>query len=65
MRIYTEFDGTEFVLMCADGKMAPTPAGPRLFRQPPYPDIKFTHDSMETAQIDEGKLRTYLKGVEK
>lgn len=36
------------------------PAGPRLFRSPPFPDIRFTHDTEQAAQKDASKLQAYL-----
>jgi hypothetical protein len=39
------------------------PAGPRLFRAPPFLDIEFTHDTEDGANRDAAKLREYLAGV--
>lgn len=39
------------------------PAGPRLFRAPPFPDISFTHDTEDAANKDAAKLREYLAGI--
>lgn len=36
------------------------PAGPRLFRAPPHPDIRFTHDSEAAAEKDAAVLREYI-----
>lgn len=36
------------------------PAGPRLFRSPPHPDIQFTHVTAEAAQKDADTLQRYL-----
>ncbi len=62
MKIFVEFDldDEKFVLMCDDGRMKPTVAGQRLFRAPPHPEIEFRHATMETAEADARKLRTYL-----
>jgi hypothetical protein len=62
MKIFVEFDmdDDKFVLMCDDGRMRPTVAGQRLFRGPPHPQIQFRHASAELAEVDAGKLRSYL-----
>jgi hypothetical protein len=41
------------------------PAGPRLFRAQPWPDIQFQHDTQEAAERDAAKLRAYLEGATK
>ncbi len=41
------------------------PAGERLFRAKPYPEVKFVHDSEEAAQADAYKLQKYLDGYVK
>ncbi len=65
MKIFTEFDlDTErYVLMADCGRMAATPAGPRLFRGPPHPVIQFNHTTPEAAEADAVKLRAYLAGL--
>ena len=62
MRIYVEFDldSGRYLIMCDDRRMAPMPAGRRLFRAPPYPDIKFSHPTIEKAEHDARLLRSYL-----
>lgn len=40
-----------------------TPAGPRLFRDPPHPDIRFSHETNEAADKDAATLRQYLEGL--
>jgi len=35
-------------------------AGPRLFRSPPHPDIRFQHDNQESAERDAATLQEYL-----
>jgi hypothetical protein len=52
-----------FELWCADKRMCPMPAGPRLFRANP-PEIKFQHAELEPATVDAKKLQTYLDGLE-
>lgn len=39
------------------------PAGERLFRAPPHPAIRFSHESKEAAEADAGKLREYVERV--
>ncbi len=63
MRIFTEFDGEVFRLMCDDGRMSPTPAGARLFRAEPWPEIAFAHETAEAAENDARKLRAYLAAL--
>lgn len=36
------------------------PAGPRLFRAPPHPDIAFRHTSQAGAERDAAKLTEYI-----
>lgn len=36
------------------------PAGPRLFRAPPWPDIAFEHSTAEAASHDAALLQRYL-----
>jgi len=63
MRIFTEFDGEIYRLMCDDDRMAAAPCGCRLFRAPPHPNIAFEHATMEAAEADTMKLRSYLAGL--
>lgn len=60
MRIYVQPEGRSFRLWCGDGKMADFPAGPRLFRAPPIPDIQFQHASHADAERDAVLLRRYI-----
>lgn len=59
--IHIEFDSDEgdYVLMCESYSRV-APAGPRLFRAPPYPEIQFRHAEIEQAEADASKLRAYL-----
>lgn len=41
--------------------MAAMPAGPRLFRAPPLPDIQFTHALLPDAERDASLLRKYVE----
>ncbi len=40
-----------------------SPAGPRLFRAPPHPEIRWSHDTPEAAEADAQKLRAYLDSL--
>ena len=60
MKILIESDGSTYRLMVNHPAMEPMPAGPRLFRAPPHPAIKWEHDTMESAQADAATLRAYL-----
>jgi len=37
-----------------------SPAGQRLFKAPPYPDIQFKHSTRDAAQTDAVKLQKYI-----
>lgn len=63
MKIFIEFDDGIYRLMCDDGRMRPMPAGERLFRAPPYPEMKFSHQTIEQAEEDAQKLRSYLAAL--
>ncbi len=66
MRIFIETDleaPLPHIIMSGDGRMSPMPAGPRLFRAPPFPDIRFSHDNFADAERDAGRLRTYLANL--
>ncbi len=40
-----------------------SPAGPRLFRAAPHPDIAFAHEDKAAAEADALKLTRYLEGL--
>lgn len=63
MKIFIEFDGEVYHLMCSDGRMRSMPAGQRLFRAKPYPLMSFSHSTMERAEEDAAKLRAYLAAL--
>lgn len=67
MRIFIEFDmdAMEYILMCDCGRMSPTPAGPRIFRAQPHPEVQFRHATPDSAEADAVKLRAYLAGLTK
>ena len=61
MKIFVQPDGQSFRLWCSDGRMSPSPAGPRLFRAPPLPDIQFQHPLLPDAERDAAVLRRYIE----
>lgn len=65
MTIFVEFDGELYRLMCNCGRMAPMPAGPRLFKGGEFPLINFTHAEPDTAEQDAKKLQRYVDEVAK
>lgn len=61
MKIVVRPSGHNFRLWCSDGRMSDFPAGPRLFRAPPLPDIQFTHALLPDAERDAVLLRKYVE----
>lgn len=63
MTIFPEFNFAQgtFVLMVKSPGMAPTVAGPRIFRQPPHPDVEWEHATQEGAEVDCKKVMKYLE----
>ena len=57
-----DFDDGAYVLM-ATSYGRTQPAGPRLFRAAPHPDIAFAHPTEEAAEADAQKLRAYLDSL--
>jgi hypothetical protein len=57
-----DFDTGEFILLSTAYNMT-APAGPRLFRAPPWPEIRFRHDSREQAEKDAAALQQYVEAV--
>lgn len=65
MTITTAFDAEALAFrlyVTSYGRTAP--AGPRLFRAPPHPRVRWVHDTQEAAEADAATLRTYLAGLE-
>lgn len=62
MKIFVSYepDDDNYILMCDDGKMSPMPAGPRLLKAQPHPDVKFQHATAEGAERDAATLAKYL-----
>lgn len=67
LKIYPEFslDDGDYVLMCSDGRMSPGPCGPRIFRGPPHPRVKFRHATQQEAETDAELIRKYLAALPK
>lgn len=61
MKVTVEPDGLQFRLIFHDDRYRPMPAGPRLFRQQPHPQISFSHSSHEAALRDAVTLESYLR----
>lgn len=61
--IHLDFDTGRYELWCHTPGMSEMPAGERLFKAPPYPDIRFNHDNQQDAERDAALLRKYLAEV--
>lgn len=63
-RIFVQFDPeAECFNLMAESYNQVVPAGPRLFRGPPHPAVRFTHESLSQAEADARAMRTYLAGI--
>ncbi len=60
--IQLDLDSCQYELMCESYSRI-APAGPRIFRAPPHPDVKFRHDTLSAAQTDAQKIRDYLSNL--
>lgn len=67
MTVFIEYDSDRdrYDLMVTGNGMGPIPAGPRIFRAPPHPDVTFTHDTMAEAKIAQDKIEKYFAGLGK
>lgn len=54
-----DFDTDQHILMVT-AYGSTDPAGPRLFRSPPHPDIQFSHSTEQAAKDAASKLQAYL-----
>lgn len=65
MTLYLQFDleSEHWEIMCEDSRMRPMPAGPRLFRAPPHPDVKFRHLDRDGAERALVALQKYFSGL--
>lgn len=55
-------DSGEWVLMATSYHQT-APAGPRLFRAEPHPDVKWSHEDRGAAEKDAATLKAYLERV--
>lgn len=62
MTLFLQFDlETEhWEIMCEDSRMRAMPAGPRLFRAPPHPDVAFRHLDKQGAEGAMNTLNRYF-----
>lgn len=64
MTIFVEQDtATNYWRLLIRDRGFTAPAGPRLFRAPPHPEIEFRHDTQAAANEAAAKLRVYLDGL--
>jgi hypothetical protein len=58
-----DFDTGRFILMVTCRAQPPMPAGPRLFRAPPYPEMKWQCETAEEAETYAARMRAYLAAL--
>lgn len=65
MTVFLEYDmeDGEWVIMVRDGAMRAMPAGPRIFRAPPHPRVRFKHETKHAAELDAGLIREYFANL--
>jgi hypothetical protein len=57
-----DLDSGEYVMhITSHGRTMP--AGQRIFRAPPHPDVRFRHESEAEAESDAAKVHAYLAGL--
>lgn len=64
--IFTAFDdetGQHVIMVRSHGRSEPF--GPRIFRAPPHPVVKFSHDSAGSAAADVAKIKAYFAELPK
>jgi hypothetical protein len=59
-----DLDTGRFAIFC-ESSIYPgvSPAGPRILRGQPHPDIQFSHEDEDACNRDAQKLRDYLAGL--
>lgn len=65
MKLFIQFDlDTEhWEIMCEDSRMRAMPAGPRLYKAPPHPDVEFRHLERQGAERAIATLEKYFAGL--
>ena len=61
-RLFPQYDADDDLwrIMVATHGLSPMPAGPRLFRAPPHPDVKWAHASKAEADAAISVIQKYL-----
>lgn len=54
-------EGAHVIYAASYGQVMP--AGPRLFRAPPHPAVRWSHEDAASAERDAATLRAYLDGL--
>jgi len=57
-----DFGSEEYVLMATSYGRS-SPAGPRILRAAPHPDVQWRHIDEASAEADAKKLRAYFDGL--
>ncbi len=67
MTLFLQFDmdRDHWDIMVESPGMRPMPAGPRLFRGPPHPDVEFAHARKGDAQAAIVLLNQYFATIQK
>ncbi len=67
MTLFLQFDmdRESWDIMVESPGMGPMPAGPRLFRGPPHPDVEFSHARKGDAEIAMRAINEYLSTIKK
>jgi hypothetical protein len=65
IRVQYDVESDHFELWARDDTMRDMPAGPRLFRGAPYPEVQFAHETQGAAERDAAKLQEYLNRTAK
>jgi hypothetical protein len=65
--LFLQFDleSEHWEIMCESHGLSPMPAGPRLFKAPPHPDIEFRHLEKSGAEKALSLLEKYLAALPK
>lgn len=65
MTVFAEYDLDTNLhrLMVRDGRLSPMPAGPRIFRAPPFPKVAWAYGDEGEAAAACGVVQKYLDGL--